>query len=96
MGPDGILGSPLVILKQDLSDPLQRLFNINLETGFVLDEWMIATVISLHKDGMSTNSSNYRPISLTNLICKVMERITMELIKLINKDMGNLQTVDLI
>ena len=32
-------------------------------------------VIPIHKKGSKTNRKNYRPVSLTSLICKTMEHI---------------------
>lgn len=74
-GPDGI--PPFVIKKLllGLVEPLLRLFNLSLSIGSVPDEWRMAFVIPLFKKGDRSLSSNYRPISLTCVICKVLERI---------------------
>ena len=37
--------------------------------------WKEAVVTPIHKKGMKNNVANYRPISLTSVICRTMERI---------------------
>ena len=37
--------------------------------------WKRAAIISIYKSGNKTVPSNYRPISLTSVICKVLERM---------------------
>ena len=37
--------------------------------------WKRAAIIPIYKSGDKTVQSNYRPISLTSVICKVLERI---------------------
>ena len=47
----------------------------SLDTGVVLTDSRIANVIPIHKKGDKTEPGNYRPISLTSIICKLMETI---------------------
>ena len=51
------------------------LFNISFSTGQIPTDWKSADVVPVHKKGDKTNVENYRPISLTSLVMKVMERI---------------------
>jgi len=37
-------------------------------------EWKYANIIPLHKNGPRTEVGNYRPVSLTNIVCKLTER----------------------
>ena len=40
----------------------------------VSEDWKKATVIPIHKGGNKTLAANYRPISLTSVVCKQMEQ----------------------
>ena len=42
------------------------------------DEWKAASVVPVHKKGSKSDVQNYRPISLTCIIMKVMERIVRD------------------
>ena len=38
-------------------------------------EWKYANITPLHKKGPLTEVGNYRPVSLTNIVCKLLESI---------------------
>ena len=46
-----------------------------MESGAVPQDWRDANVTPIFKKGSKNNPSNYRPISLTSIPCKVMESI---------------------
>ena len=46
-----------------------------LDIGVVPTDWKIVNVIPIHKKGDKTEPGNYRPVSLTSIICKLMETI---------------------
>ena len=74
-GPDGL---PPILFKElasSLSEPLALLFNQLLSVGEVPDDWLKAIIIPVFKKGTSGTLSNYRPISLTSVSSKIMERI---------------------
>ena len=58
-----------------LSIPLSILFNLSLTLGKVPDSWTKAIVVPIYKKGLKSNPSNYRPISLTSIICRIFEYI---------------------
>ena len=74
-GPDNI--SPRILKEgaEYLAPSLTKLFNASLETGIVPDEWRRAHVVPVFKKGKRDNPSNYRPISLTSVVSKTLERI---------------------
>ena len=74
-GPDNI--HPLVLQKtaEASSNPLTLIFNRSLSTGELPDDWRTANVTPIHKKGDKTDPSNYRPVSLTSQVCKVLETI---------------------
>ena len=49
-------------------------FSHSLSHGVILKSWKRAAIIPSYKSGDKTVPSNYRPISLTSVICKVLER----------------------
>ena len=51
------------------------MFNLSLQEGIVPLEWKEANIIPLFKKGSRNKSVNYRPVSLTSVICKVLETI---------------------
>ena len=75
MGADGI--HPIILNKcaNSCSKILSAIFVKSYETGIVPLKWKEADLTPLPKSGTKTNPSNYRPISLTSVPCKVMERI---------------------
>ena len=51
------------------------MFNLALEEGVVPLEWKEGNIIPLFKKGSRSKSENYRPVSLTSVICKQLERL---------------------
>ena len=68
-GVDGL--SPV----EQISKPLAHVFNMSLQEGIVPLEWKEANIIPLFKKGSRNKSVNYRPVSLTSVICKLLETI---------------------
>ena len=48
---------------------------MSLQEGIVPLDWKEANIIPLFKKGSRNKSVNYRPVSLTSVICKVLETI---------------------
>ena len=74
-GPDGVHPVVLRNCATSLSKPLTQIFRDSLKTGCVPRDWRRANVTPIFKKGCRTNPLNYRPISLTSVPCKIMERI---------------------
>ncbi|CAG4952044.1 unnamed protein product [Colias eurytheme] len=89
-GPDGI---PAIVLKTcapELSPVLTRLFRLSLKSGKVPKSWKLANVQPVPKKGSRADPANYRPISITSIICKIMERL------LNNRLLAYLETHDIL
>lgn len=52
--------------------PLSRIF---LDSGSLPRDWVTTNIVPAHKKGDKHLPSNYRPISLTSIVVKAMERI---------------------
>ena len=72
-GPDGIHPWLLKELSKELSLPLKLLFDLTLLKGKIPKKWKEAEVRPLFKEGSKTSPGNYRPVSLTSVVCKVIE-----------------------
>ena len=73
LGPDDIPARLLIELAEYISGPLAALFNETVRRGELPSDWKRAYISSIYKKGSRNNAENYRPISLTSIICKVME-----------------------
>ena len=51
------------------------MFNQLISVGAVPKEWKTAIIVPVFKKGPTSDVANYRPISLTSVPCKLMERI---------------------
>ncbi|KAF2364719.1 Reverse transcriptase domain [Trinorchestia longiramus] len=58
-----------------ISKHLTNIFNRSLETGIVPEDWKRASVTPIFKKGNKQIPNNYRPISLTSVISKAIERL---------------------
>ena len=74
-GVDGIPPKLLMETVEQISIPLARVFNLSLKKGVVPFEWKEANIIPLFKKGSRNKSDNYRPMSLTSVICNLLERL---------------------
>ena len=70
-GPDEILSS-------HISKPIAFLLNKTIEYGKIPNDWKRAYVSPIFKKGARNRAENYRPISLTSVVCKIMERFIKE------------------
>jgi hypothetical protein len=52
------------------------MFSNFMSVGKLPDEWKYAVITAaIPKNGSPNDIANYRPISLTSVICKIMERV---------------------
>jgi len=74
-GPDEI---PLIFLRKCialLAGPLCKIFSVSLASGQVPSVWKVGHITPIFKGGSKHLPSNYRPITVTSVVCKVLEKI---------------------
>ena len=74
-GPDLITGFLLKKGAEVLASPLSYLFTTSMCTAALPRDWVTANVVPVFKRNDKSVVKNYRPISLTSLVVKTMERI---------------------
>ena len=79
-GMDGVNSFVLKQCHSAMARPLAMIFKLSLNSGRLPSKWKMANVTPLHKKGNRSEASNYRPVSLTSVICKVLERILRDVI----------------
>ena len=85
-GPDEV--SPWVLKEcaEELCLPIFMIFTNSLEQGKLPDIWKSANITPIYKKGNKSNPLNYRPVSLTSILCKMLERfIREEWVKMLGK-----------
>ena len=78
-GPDDI---PLMLLKEaadEIAPAITLLFQASLDQGNTPSKWC-KTLVPIFKKGSKSDASNYRPISLTSVLCKLCEHILLSTI----------------
>ena len=75
-GPDEIHNKIIKNIPKESQLLLLNIFNNIWNTQSFPDSWHTATIIPIPKPGKDhQNPSNYRPIALTNCLCKLMEKL---------------------
>jgi len=75
-GPEDDLSPRLLLrIKDQISYPLFLLFRKSLDEGTVPTDWELFNVSPIFTKGSRNLAENYRPVSLTSVICKLFESI---------------------
>jgi hypothetical protein len=74
-GPDKLWPRVLQSLASVMSIPLAIVYTRCLSEGKVPPEWKRANITPIFKKGSKGSPGNYRPVSLTCVLCKVMESL---------------------
>ena len=80
MGPDGIHPRALKELAGMLTKPLSIIYQQSWLSGEVLTDWKLANVTPIYKNGQKDDPGNYRPVSLTSVLGKLMEQLILSTI----------------
>ena len=79
-GPDEMHPKLLRELSEVIDEPLIFLFKKNVDEGVLPQSWKNANVTAIFKKGDKSKPGNYRPISLTSVLIKILEKIIREAI----------------
>ncbi|PKU30408.1 rna-directed dna polymerase from mobile element jockey- hypothetical protein [Limosa lapponica baueri] len=71
---------PMNKLAEVIAEPLSIIFERSWRTGEVPEDWRKANVIPVFKKGKKEGPGNYRPVSLTSIPVKMMERVILGVI----------------
>ena len=74
-GPDDIKPAALKELAEEIAPLLTIIYRSSLRSGTIPQDWKKARITPAFKKGQRYQASNYRPISLTCVCCKIMEHI---------------------
>jgi hypothetical protein len=74
-GPDGIFPWMLKMMANELTPILTKLFQQSIADGYLPSQWRQADICPIFKKGDRAKPSNYRPVSLTSVVCKILEHI---------------------
>ena len=68
----------LLEIEEKMCIPLVTVLHFSIEEGRVPLQWKEANIIPLFKKRSRNKSDKHRPMSLTWVICKLLERITKD------------------
>ena len=74
-GPDGIHPRLLYEARNEIAYPLKLIFECSFKTKKLPLDWRVANISAIYKKGKKSEVGNYRPVSLTSVVCKIMESI---------------------
>jgi len=74
---DGISYTLLKNCHSSITPFLSDIFRLSLDSGILPHSWKVSHITPVFKKGDKTIAANYRPISITSAICRVLERIIL-------------------
>jgi len=77
VGPDGIHPRVLRELSEELAKPLSIIYQQSWLTGEVSGGWRLTSVTPIYKKGRKEDLRNYRTVSLTLMLGKIMEQFIL-------------------
>ena len=77
-GPDRVHPRLLKKLAEIILEPLEKMFNLSLQSSNMPEEWKIGEISAIFKKGNRRSPMNYRPVSLTSIVCKLLESLVRE------------------
>ena len=80
-GPDGISNFLLKKLSNSICVPLAIIFQNSFDNKLIPTQWKLADIVPIFKGkGSNYDVNNFRPISLTSTVCKLMESVIHNII----------------
>ena len=74
-GPDGLHPKVLKEIGPEIAPALTTIFKTSMNMGVLPEDWLLANVSPIFKKGNKHVAGNYRPVSLTCIICKMFETL---------------------
>ena len=65
-------------LAQQLAGHRKVIFELSIRQGKIPSDWTKGEITATHKKGSCSLTGNYRPVSLTSILCKIMESLIRE------------------
>lgn len=65
----------LKAVAEEIVDMVISLFDISLDESVVPSDWLLSMIAVIFKKGKKSLAGNYRPVSLTCILCKCMEKL---------------------
>ena len=76
--PDGFSSYTIKLLRTALIVPLSYLFEVLFMHHYLPLDWKRSFITPVFKKGSRTDPSNYRPIAITSILCRIMERVVKD------------------
>ena len=77
-GIDGLHPRVLKEMAEELAHPLTLIYQKSLTSGELPNHWLQAIITPIFKKGSRTSAENYRPVSLTCILCKILEKMIVK------------------
>ena len=79
-GPDGVHPHILKTFAENLGPILSIIYNLSLKNRSLPTIWKHGTISALYKKDNKSLAKNYRPVSLTSVVCKSLESMIVDAI----------------
>ena len=73
-GLDGIGANTLKLAAPAIADSITYICNLSIKTKSFQEKWKEAKVTPIFKKGKTDDCSNYRPISVLQILSKILEK----------------------
>ena len=72
--------SPLVLkeIAPYIAEAVTEIFKKSLAEAALPSDWKSSVIAAIFKKGLTTLASNYRPVALTSILCKVLETLVRD------------------
>ena len=77
-GPDGLHPRVLRETAASITQPLCAIFQKSIDSSCLPTSWKTGNITPIHKKGRRTAVGNYRPVSLTSVVGKLMESLVRD------------------
>ena len=74
-GADGIHPKVLKLCAESLAGPIFQICLASIAQGILPSHWQRVIIQPIYKKGCKRTPSNYRPIALNSIVCKLLEKI---------------------